>query len=326
MSTGLFNPSLVDPVVSVVSNEDKLKYTISWPAQSPTSGYRVYAGFDPLHVRSLVSGVNPLPANQLSFVFDCPVYPPGQIVYFWVASVDSFGVNTFLDDYGSYLQRTGIVEKFDGTSRFSDSSLEIMAPEDSQYYMEEMRRRAKAIMEDTCEEVDLFIKQWRGLPDPTTQSELGLDPNYQAMTRADNTYGAGFYPGYYPAIRILMRFGGLPASMLEFQPHGLRPMLQNESWTIWDPIMHENDLLVRVGTGQRYVISSAAFGNWRSVPITQKLTLQIVTPTSPLMKLTDADVIAKWKGINSVDYARVGFGSVANADDGGPNYVVWQGS
>lgn len=322
MATGLFNPSLEDPVVSVVSTESKLQYNISWPAQAGANGYRVYAGFDPLHVRSLISGIAPLPAGQNNLLFNCPVFPPGQIVYFWVAAVDVLDNPTFLDDYGSYALRTGIAEKFSSTARFSSSSLEIIAPEDSQYYMEEIRRRAKAVMEDTCEEVDLFIKQWRGLPDPTTQAELGLDPNYQAMTRSDKTYGVGFYPGYFPAIRLLMRFGGLPASMLEFQPHGLRPLLQNESWTIWDPIMHENDLLVRVQSGQRYVVSSAAFGNWRGVPITQRLTLQVVTPTSPVMKLNNDDLVAKWNTVNGIDYSKASFGTVTNST-GGPDFLLF---
>lgn len=321
MTTGLFTPSLVDPVVSVVSDELRQNYTISWPAQTAAFGYRVYAGFDPVHVRVLISGIDPLPVGQVTFNYQAPVYPPAQIMYFWVAWTDAAGNPTFLDDYGSYLLRTNQLEKFNSTARFSETSLEIIAPDDSQYYMEEIRRRAKAIMEDTCEEVDLFIKQWNGLPDPTTQAELGLDPNYQAMTRADNTYGVGFYPGYFPATRMLMRFGGLPQAMLDFQIPGLRPLLQNEAWTCWDPILHENDLLVRVQTGQRYVTSSVSFGNWRSVPISQRLTLQVVNQTSPLQKVTNSDLISKWQNLNAIDYARTSF-SITGGSSGEPNMVV----
>lgn len=321
VTSGLFNPSLEEPAVRVLSTEDRLRYTISWPAQSAASGYRVYAGFDPVHIRSLISGIDPLPTSQLSFDFSAPLYPPGQIVYFWVA-VQRGSSLSFISEVGSYAYGTGQLTKFTDNSRFSSTSLELINPDDSLYYVEEIRRRAKAIMEDTAEEVDLFIKQWRGLPDPTVQNELGLDPNYQAMTRDDRTYGTGFFPGYFPAVRMLMRFGNLPASLLEFQSPGLRPLLQNEAWTVWDPIMHENDLIVRVSTGQRYAVGSTAFGNWRGVPITQRATLQIVSPTSPLQRLTNTELVDKWGLVNSAGYARAGFGIAAD-DVGGPSFLIF---
>jgi hypothetical protein len=320
VTAGLFNPSLEEPAVRVQSTEDRLKYIISWPAQAGATGYRVYAGFDPVHIRSLISGVAPLPYDQLSFDFSTPLYPPGQIVYFW-AAVDTASGPIFISDVGSYAYGTGQLNKFTDQARYSSTTTQLIDTDDSLYYMEEIRRRAKAILEDTAEEVDLFIKQWRGLPDPTVQEQLGLDPNYQSMTRDDRTYGTGFYPGYFPAIRILMRFGNLPASLLEFQTPGLRPLLQNESWTVWDPIMHENDLIVRVSTGQRYAIGSTAFGNWRGVPITQRATLQIVSPTSPLQKITNTELVSRWGNVNSADYLRAGFGVAADAA-GGPDFLI----
>jgi hypothetical protein len=319
VTAGLFNPSLEDPIVQVTSTDDRLNVTISWPAQSGATGYRVYAGFDPISVRSLISGQDPLPASQTSFLFVSPLYPPGQTAYFWVRAESA--TPTFINDVGAYDLGTGQKSTFTDESRFSDTSLELINPDDSLYYAEEIRRRAKAILEDTSEEVDLYIKQWRGLPDPTTQEELGLDPNYQPMTRSDNTYGTGFFPGYFPPIRMLMRFGNLPQSMLDFQVPGLRPLLQNEAWTIWAPLMHENDLIVRVKTGQRYVAVNPSVGNWRSVPITQRVTLGLVNPTSPLQKMTDADLRAKWGLINAADYSKAGF-SVASADGGDDGLLI----
>jgi hypothetical protein len=320
LTTGLFVPSLEEPVVRVRSTEDRLRYTISWASQDGALGYRVYAGFDPVHIRSLISGLTPLPPTQTSFDFNAPFFPPGQIVYFWVANQSGSSLR-FINDVGSYAYGTGQRDKFTDLSRFSDTTLSLICPEDSLFYVEEIRRRSKAILEDTAEEVDLFIKQWRGLPDPTTQNELGLDPNYQAMTRDSRTYGTGFFPGYFPAIRMLMRFGNLPASLLEFQLPGLRPLLANESWTVWDPILHENDLVVRVSTGQRYAVSSTAFGNWRGVPITQRSTLDIVSPTSPLQKITDAELRSRWTLVNSIDYLRAGFGIVGEPN-GGPDFLI----
>jgi len=321
VSNGMFVPSLEDPVVKVVSTEDRAIYIISWPVAAGATGYRVYGGFDPLHIRSLISGSAALPSTQTSFEFKAPAYPPGQIVYFWVKAEGPSP--RFLDEYGTYLLRSMQYGSFtDDATRFSDTTNNLIVTSDQKYYMEEIRRRAKGILEDTGEYADLFIKQWRGLPDPTTQDELGLDPNYQAMTRSDKTYGVGFYPGFFPAIRIRIRFGGLPVAQLDYQLPGLRPLLENEAWTNWDPIVHENDVFVRVSTGQRYVARSVAFSNYRGVPITQRITLEIVTPTSPLQKITDADVRAKWGLVNSVDYLRAGFG-VASDPGGGPDYIIF---
>ena len=322
MSNGLFNPSLDTPIVRVYSTEDRLQYRIAWTAQSGVSGYRVYGGFDPLYVRSLISGQSELPASQTEFVFNAPFYPPGQIVYFWVAAVEGGGLR-FLDEYGSYTLRTDQSAKFDDSGRYSDTTVALMALDDQKYYIEEIRRRAKAIEEDVCEEVDLFMRQWRGLPDPTSRDQLGLDPNYQAMTRGDKSSGTGFYPGFFPAIRILMRFGGLPTSQLDFQLPGLRPLLSNEAWTIWDPIMHENDMVVRVTTGQRYVATSASFGNYRGVPIDQRLTLDVVSPTSPMQKITDAIIRERWESVNAADYSRAGFGIACDPISGGSDYLLF---
>lgn len=323
LSPGLFNPTLEDPPVRVESAPDRTQFKISWPSQIGSTGYRVYAGFDPLHIRSLISGQDLIPAADTAFVFNAPFFPPGQIVYYWVA-YESPGGLKFIDEVGSHVLRTFQATKFsDDSDRFSDTTLDILDPGDDKYFMEEIRRRAKAVLESTSEEVDLFIKQWRGLPDPTVQGEQGLDPNYQPMTRDDRTFGSGFFPGYFPAIRIRMRFGALPVALLDFQLPGLRPLLKNEAWTIWEPIIHESDLLVRLSTGQRYVVESPAYSNWRGVPIAQRLSLEIITPTSPLQKVTDALVRERWGQVNAAGFLRAGFGIAANTDSGGPDYLLF---
>ena len=321
VNPNLYVPSLVKPKVLVTSTEDRSQYIISWPAQTGSTGYRVYAGFDPLWIKSLISGVDPLGPSVTSFTFNAPAYPPGQIVYFWVGNIVTGGDVVLLDEMGSYTYRSIQYDQFN-TSPFSESSLQIFAPCDNLYYIEEMRRRAKAILEDTGEEADLFIKQWRGLPDPSVQEELGLDPNYQAHARDDRSYGTGFYPGYFPAIRIRLRFGGLPVSQLDYQSPGMRPLSDNMAWTLWDPLMHENDLIVRPNTGQRYVIKEISFSNYRAVPLTQRFSLSLMNPTSPLMRITDSDIREKWSNIDEMEYLRVGF-SIMPGATGAADYMLF---
>lgn len=319
--TGLFDPLVADPVVKVIATADRAQFRITWPTQAGALGYKVFGGFDPCFIRSLISGSALLPADTTEFVFDAPAFPPGQIIYFWVASQNAAGALTFIDERGSYHLLTNQLSRFQPSPLSQETSDIYINPDDQQFFFEEIRRRAKAIVEDVSEEVSLFIKQWRGLPDPTAQDSLGLDPNHQAMTRDQNSFGSGFFPGYFPAIRLRMRFGALPVDLLDFQMPGLRPMLTNEAWSLWDPIMHENDLIVRASTGVRYVVNSRAFSNYRGVPIIQRLSLDVVTPNSPLQRITDPLVREKWGQVNAAAFLRAGFGVAADSS-GGPNFLI----
>jgi hypothetical protein len=329
INPNLYNPSLVDPKVKVVSAMDRQNFRVTWPPTTGVDGYRVYAGFDPFHIRSLVSGPDLLPNTQTEFLMQLPAVPPKQVVYFWVAS--KTGANyTFIEDMGSYALTSVEWDVFNDPDRFSETTNDLMCGADQLYFIEEMRRRSKAILEDTGEEVDLFIKQWVGLPDPTTQNELGLDPSYQGMTRdirGDGTvrsYGVGFFPGYFPAIRIRVRMGGLPVSQLDFQESGLRPLEPNEAWSLWDPMLHEGDIIVRANTGVRYVVKTSAFSNYRGVPMTQRFSMDIINPTSPLYTITDMDVWEKWNNIDSTEYSRIGFNQMPAADANERDYVLFR--
>jgi hypothetical protein len=301
----LYTPTLVPPAVTVTPLGDMLKYQISWPAQTGALGYRVYAGYDPLHIRSLVSGPAAIAAGTTTFLATLPPVPPNQVVYFWVAA-DLAGTLTFIDNLGSTHFRTIQYSQFIEAQMSATTKL-MACFADQQYFAEEMRRRSLAVIEDTAEEMDLYIKQWTGVADTTCQQDLGLDPNYQGMSRNDNTYGVGFFPGFFPAIRVKVRMGGAPALQHDYQPYGMRPLAPNEGWTLWEPLLHEGDVLVRVNTGMRYVVKVVSPSNYRGVPMSQRLTLDIINPTSPLYKITDTDVRAKWESLNAMEYLAVGF-------------------
>lgn len=322
MATSLvFDPKVTSPLVRVTTTEDGTQYRISWDPKSGAASYRVYGGFDPVHIRSVISGVNPLPSTATEYVFNTPPFPPSQIVYFWV-SWNNGTSDVFIEDVGSYAIKTAQLGQFQPSPLSTETENLYLISSDQQYYFEEIRRRAKAILEDTSEEADLFIRQWRGLPEPSAQDALGLDPNYQVMTRDSRSYGVGVYPGFFPAIRVRMRFGALPSALLDFQLPGLRPMLTNEAWTLWEPIVHENDLVIRLSNGIRYVVHANAFSNNRGVPIVQRLSLDVVAPNSPLLKVTDAGVRERWGLVNSADYSRLGLG-IASDSVGGPNYLLF---
>ena len=320
INANLYNPELTVPVVSVVALGDAMKYQISWPAQPLAEGYRVYAGYDPLHIRSLISGPDLVPVGTLTFLAELPPVPPSQMVYFWVGSQEA-GAVRFLEEKGSTHFSTVQAAQFDAAQVSATTQL-MTCFSDQKYFAEEMRRRSLAVLEDAAEELDLYIKQWTGVADATCQQELGLDPNYQGMSRNDNTYGVGFFPGYFPAITIKARMGGAPPLQYDYQPYGMRPLGPNEGWTIWEPALHEGDVLVRKTTGVRYVVKVASPSNYRGVLLTQRFTLDIINPTSPLYKITDTDVRAKWESLNALEYLAVGFSMFPPAPADQTDYLI----
>lgn len=345
----LFDPLVQNPAVKVVASADRAIYTVTWPAQAGATGYFVYAGFDPTYIRSLISGITPLASDTTSFVFNAPTYSPNQILYFWVQALGNSSasppsplistpspvccrasgttLNTssdgFIDQWGSYTLSSSEYGDFT-PNPLSPNTQVIMDGDDQQYFFEEIRRRASSILQDTGEQVLWFSRQWVGLPDPSTQPMLGLDPNYQGMTRADGTFGTGFFPGYFPSTQIRMRFGALPAAMLDFQLPGFRPLLANEAWTNWDPIIHENDLIVRISTGVRYVVTSTAASNYRGVPITQRMQFQQLNFNSQLYGVTDALLMQRWNQVNAAGFTRVGFGTFSTSTTTGANYLLFK--
>ncbi len=315
----LLRTSLENPAVTVYSSLDKLKYKIEWKPQTGAVGYRVYAGYDPYHIRSLISGANLVIGT--TFEFSIPFNDPGRVVYFWVAYFDGIELK-FIDDIGSYAFLYMQNEKYSGANLYDDPSLSCYRFGDDLYRIEEIRRRAKAVQEEVSEDADVYIRQWRGLPDPTTQSELDLDPNYQGMSRNDNTYGTGVYPGYFPPIRMKVRFGGAPSSALTYQPYGMRPLTDYEMWALWIPLLSTGDIIVRVNNGYRYEVVSCAVSTIRGVPTVQRFSTKLINTNSPLYKINSNDIWNKWNSIDRIGYNRIGFNVLSVP--GGKDYLIFK--
>lgn len=319
MNPDLWNTSLINPKVRVFSTFDKLKYKIEWDPVSDVDGYRVYAGYEPYHIRSLISGPNLI--TDTFFEFSIPFNDPGKPVYFWVAYSKN-GNLQFIDEIGSYALIYQQENKFEGQNYYQDPMMSYYLLADDLYRIEEIRRRIKGVMQEVGEDVDVYIRQWRGLPDPTTQSELGLDPNYQGMSRNDNTYGVGVYPGYFPPIRMKVRFGGMPSNAITYQPYGFRPMSDTDFWTLWIPLLSTGDMVVRLTNGYRYEIVSSSFSNWRGVPLVQRFSSKLINLTSPLYKVNEEDIWNKWRSLDGISYNRIGFNVMSM--EGLTDYLIFK--
>ncbi len=302
-----------------------LKYRISWdpPNDISVSGYKVFAGFEPFYIRSLISGFDPLPASQTSFEFQFPnTVHTDMDIYFWVGYIHN-GSLFFINELGKN-ERDSIEYNIMYPSQHSYQT-SIYIADDMKYFFEEIRRRAKAVWEDICEEVIIYKSQWNGLPDSYTQQELNDNPTYNEITRGEDSYGTGFYPGFFPGYISKVRFGTLPQFTYEFQPQGIVPVMSIDSaWTLWEPNLRQNDLIYRKLDGKFYMITSIGVSNIRGIRIVQRLTIEPINPNSPLNKINNEDLISKWNNINKLDYLRIGFGVMPGNNQNIEDYLLFR--
>jgi hypothetical protein len=300
------NPKLSSKKIKVRALGN-LKYSISWDPVEGSQGYKIYAGFEPYYIRSLISPLPFITNTSFEFQFPNSIFPDMDI-FFWVAYVDQNNETIFINDYGINERDSQEIEIFNRDyDQYGIHRTYIY--DDMQYAFEEIRRRAFAVLQDIGEPVILFKKQYLGTPDNYVNQDMLEDYDYNSMTRTNDTYGAGYFPGYFPGFEILMRFGGIPQFTFDFSPTGLRPILStSECWTLWDPYIRQFDLIYRKLSGKMYVIKSAAYSNIRGIRTIQRFDTELLNSNDPLNKITHEDLVQKWNSINKLDFYRIGFG------------------
>jgi len=202
---------------------------------------------------------------------------------------------------------------------------DIISGADMKFYAEEIRRRGLAMLENDGEEFFLYIRRMYGQPcvcrtrepqkqgrvipmatgsyedlgkdfDPAVASEAELnesrDPEYQANMRCSDCFGTGIAGGYYPKIKILMRYGNIPPRVLKFQEQGIEFRHDFNSWTIWHPRLKDHDVLVRVRNNDRFFVTEPAQSEWRGIPLHQQCNAKSAPDTDIVYNLSDDKIIA----------------------------------
>ncbi len=310
--------------VSLIGSQ---KYKITWDLVPEAEGYYVYAGYEPYYIRSKISDL--LEPNINTFEFSPSIFIPFDLViYFWVAYKKGNDI-IFIDEFGSnYILSQGI-NLYKDDPLYSDTTHDLIEY-DAQWFFEEIRRRAKAVLEDVGEEVILYKRQWSGATDSYGFEDndaygFNLDPNVQSKYRTDDTYGTGYYPGFFPGIKINMRFGQIPPLIFDLNGRGLKIDLEYDTcWTLWEPYIRKWDLIYRPLNGNFYVVDNVGISNIRGVNIIQRLKNITLNPTEPLCKITHEDLINKWKDIDKIQYLKLGFGIIPSGNEKLNDYLLFK--
>lgn len=316
----LYKTTLEPSKINVTFLEKKMDYNISWDSIPEATGYRVYAGFDPFYIKALISG--PAPLTTTSFTFHHIPMMPSRMVYFWVKYYNG-STWEYVKTKGTTIYDSMGYSLFNNPNLYPDDVKINLCDYDSRFFVEEIRRRDKSVLYDTGEECLLFIRQWHGLPSPSASQKLGLYSDYQGMSRDDNCFGTGFYPGYFPAINIMVRFNQSDSIQLGPATQGLKIELPYDGFTLWEPLIQTGDVIHRKITGEKYIVKQVKPTNYRGFILLQRLTYDSIETTDPLYNMDSQTLISRWQNINALDFLRIGFNIMVSDPASVNEYLIF---
>ena len=318
--------------VTVTPNLDNPKqWTVSWQKVSGAVRYYVYAA--PTPVLANASKFEETLPSQSSVVFELPILlPENFLFYFWVAYVAPNGQVIPLQTEPAYVSNDTAFSSNNplsfGTQRditkFGDINMPNNDMRGIRYYVQEIRRRHMAIVENDGEDFYLYIRRNVGQPCVCTQKAAGglvrrttpqsihklgdlgrpidpaqpttfetveaKDPEYQGSYRCTDCFGTGIAGGYYPKIRLRIRYGNLPRRIIHMKEGGMDIEHDFNSHTIWHPRPTERDFLIRLRTGERFFIKKPGGSELRGMVLHQEFDAVAADRTDMIFKVNDEKI------------------------------------
>ena len=139
---------------------------------------------------------------------------------------------------------------------------------------------------------------------PEDEAVEAKDPEYQHSGRCKNCFGTGIAGGYYPRLRIKIRYGDLPRRVIDMKEQGLSFRHDFDSWTLWHPRLKERDLLVRIKDGERFTIKGVGQSEMRSPALHQEFSTVSLPRSAIEYELTDDHIIEALKRESAWDVGK----------------------
>jgi hypothetical protein len=253
--------------------------------------------------------------------------------YFWISYINPRGREIFIQDEPGYYVANSAFQK--------DPIDPVIARDithdgDELYRIEEMRRRHLFILQNDGEDFYLHIRRWTGQKcvhltnepgqqgrmtpmattdynqveqefDPAEAGEIekdeAKDPGYHGEFQCLKCFGTSVAGGYLPKILIKIRYGNLPKRTITYQEQGLFFAQNINSWTIWHPQLKELDVLVRVRTGERFLVKDVGHSSMRGITLHQEFNAIFQERSSAIYAITDERILDALKAESSFDVA-----------------------
>lgn len=276
-----------------------------------------------------------LPPTTYNTVFEIPVTVPDDFVfYFWVGYVNPRGGITMIQEEPVYIT---INHAFDANAISEEIRRDIIEDDDMKFYVEEIRRRNLAMLQNDGEDFTLYIRRMFGQPcvclthqpgksgrvtpmsaatvadfgkpfDPMKTSEVeameSTDPEYQSSYRCIECFGTGIAGGYFPGIKIRARHGNLPKRVIKLAEQGIEFSNDFDSWSLWHPRMKEMDVLLRLRTGERGIVTKVGQSELRGIPMHQEFNFVSETRNAIIYRVSDDTIRAALEAEGGFDIAK----------------------
>lgn len=152
----------------------------------------------------------------------------------------------------------------------------------SESFLWEIRSRERWILEIGGERVQLLKRRYEGLKCVDCWDEV----RKQARVSDDclTCYGTGIVDGYYDPIEILVSLVDPAVNKINIQEHGMRKEITPRSWTLWEPLISNKDIIVTKLNSRRYWINNVTPSTFRGIPLHQSMDLELVENTNIIYK------------------------------------------
>lgn len=297
-----FFPTISDNPVKVTKETGTLSpaYTVDFPTIQGVSQYFIFARPVPLFRDIPIKTVSSPPVvvetdDSGKILF--PLYFPEDLtIYFWVGYriggnlqlISTEGATIHDDQFNPPIQTSPEFDEVIDTDYMSE-------------ILGEIRRRHIAMLQNDAEEFIWFKRRWVGVPcktslnnpfRPSDTPDVYSHPSFDDHSRDEICFGTGIVGGYYPGIKILLRYGETPIKTIRFKDLGIELTHDFNSWTLWHPRLQKLDLLLRTKTGEYFVIDECAESKWRNVILHQKIKLTNLQETDIRQKVSDETIQA----------------------------------
>jgi hypothetical protein len=278
----------------VVDQKITERVRLAWARVVGAVSYILYGSISPFRQQNILEeGITGLFTD-----FDIPVFTQSLEYYFWVAWVDKDGVVTYLTDDPATLATRLAQDAFHPNPLTPDcrwvmdvDQLNCEIEQDLQY----IRAGHRLQLEMGAEKGLLYKrrhgedKPW-GIPCTCTTQDLTDDPDYSGNTRCKLCFGTGVFGGFYPAIPILFRYENVPDNTYKPTAHGLELVHAFNSWTLWEPFIGQDDILVRLSDGTRFRVTGRRESSLRGIKLHQQMDLAPIEKTDVRQDVTNAAI------------------------------------
>jgi|GEM_PF-6471332 len=279
-------------------------FEIEWELVNGAEYYNLYVSFSPVHLKQKVN-LEPLTVTKVELIYPKNV-PKDCYFYVWVSYIKN-NEEFFIEEDPVSLQDYEYL-----ANMHSEQTENIYIIEsDMKYYIEEIRRRTKAVIENSSEYWDLYMRMWNGPLCDCVKAD-DLYPDYptedhprQPIARHLECFGTGILGGYYKKIVIKGIYTTMPDRLISFESLGIRVTHPFDFITFWFPRLRQHDILVRQSTNERFlVVSSSEDRTWRNIPIAQTCRLQFITQDDFLYNVNDSNIehgLSLWSRYSDIE-------------------------